>query len=565
MVDMVPRAPSAPTSLAYPTGIKRHRRDSTPSDMSSLVSLSPAKVTQTEPRAAAELRAPTTAREEPRGAYRTRSIEAIEEAKGDVGAFLQELETKRRQLDDQIHRYIKQKEREYKLFERDLRVKYRTPQHANASHVQEGSPSSGRLDGNTGNDTENDVIAGDANVRQQLEKEGTVGKEETLPEGTDDGLESSQATKKRESELLGFFTPAYLPLLDVAAKSDGKPPSAPTTPSNSSSLNPELKDNKFLQRAQSDPVVVLSALANRPNGFKLEHRTPSTGSEKGRSLISALKPSPSTRSRGMQKRVSLVVGDEVVAPSDNVFEHAEHIEIREEIVERAVAQPSAVVDQSPEVKGPSEPALTIGHRGVSEVAPLTAQRHSIIASKFKSPSPEASEMAPNKAAETIVAEPEDLSSPFTMDEEIQGPPPPNADDDNDDEGEDEDETEGPMRDEPVPRQRNYSTPTNEDLNAHLASERQSEKQSALSAQLKTSPGSASQPVTAGFSRPSARRDPYTYFVTGSTPEVEDNAKYGSFSSRADPYNMNTGSLGESFMMKHAEKMLERRLSGSGKS
>ncbi|KAH0021898.1 hypothetical protein KCU96_g15707, partial [Aureobasidium melanogenum] len=227
---------------------------------------------------------PSPRASEGRQASRRRSLEVVAEAQGDVDGFVKELDQKRRQLDDQIHKFIAQKEREFKLYERELRTRYRTQPPPAIKPPGNASPTT----------TPTDQPANAADNNQ--ETRGT-----------------NEKSHERESELLGLFTPAYLPLLENRPSGPGRSPSAPalSDAADSTTISP---DRQTLQRANTDPAGANKSLSSRRG---LGPRTPSSGSDQGRSLVSALK-SPSAGPRlSNKKRVSLIVGDEVVAPSDN--------------------------------------------------------------------------------------------------------------------------------------------------------------------------------------------------------------------------------------------------------
>ncbi|KAG9625303.1 hypothetical protein KCV03_g10391, partial [Aureobasidium melanogenum] len=178
------------------------------------------------------------------------------------------------------------RKREFKLYERELRARYRTPPAPSIQTSRNASPPTPPADQPSGaSDTKRDA------------------------QGTND------KGHERKSELLGLFTPVYLPLLESRPLGPGRSPSAPALGdiADSSTIVP---DRQALQRANTDP-----AGDNKSPSYKrgLGPRALSSGSDQGRSLVSALE-SPSAGPRlSNKKRVSLIVGDEVVTPSDYIF------------------------------------------------------------------------------------------------------------------------------------------------------------------------------------------------------------------------------------------------------
>jgi hypothetical protein len=465
---------------------------------------------------------------EGRQASRRRSLEVVAGAQGDVDGFIKELDQKRRQLDDQIHKFIAQKEREFKLHERELRTRYRTSPAPSTQPPGEASPTT------TPADPPADAAGGSQNARSTKEKD-----------------------HERESELLGLFTPAYLPLLESRPSGPGRSPSAPVL-SDPADSTPILPDRQALQRANTDP-----AGENKSPSYRraLGPRTPSSGSDQGRSLISALK-SPSAGPRlANKKRVSLIVGDAVVAPSDNIFSSAdrdpdqrpntdmgaEHIEVQ------TPAQPTQAEIREP--ISPISPSLNSTENSVPQSSENELRPGGLslgFASAARSP-----DMS-QKPLQSSVINPEgdlDLASPFSMDEEF---------DDVRSSGmyttqiEDIDaDVDSGLDSESTLRAESPASPSGRDISP--ASDAPS--LDIPIASFGTSSSASAQPISPGFSRPSVRKDPQLDLGEESLEEIPaPGSLYGSFSRPSYSKQQSSGGLGESFMQRNAEKLMRRRQS-----
>jgi hypothetical protein len=490
--------------------------DQTPSVSSTQVSSAPLS------------QSPSPRPNEGRQASRRRSLEVVAGAQGDVDGFIKELDQKRRQLDDQIHKFIAQKEREFKLHERELRTRYRTSPSPSTQPPGEASPTT------TPADPPADAADSNQDLRSTKEKD-----------------------HERESELLGLFTPAYLPLLESRPSGPGRSPSAPVL-SDPAESTPILPDRQALQRANTDP-----AGENKTPSYRraLGPRTPSSGSDQGRSLISALK-SPSAGPRlANKKRVSLIVGDAVVAPSDNIFSGAERDPIQRPDADLGV--------EHIEVQIPAQPTQAEIREPISPISPSLETNESNVPQSFENElrpgglslgfasaarSPDMSQ----KPLQSSVITPDgdlDLASPFSMDEEF------------DDVGssgmyttqiEDIDaDLDSGLDSESTLRAESPTSPSGRDISP--ASDAPS--LDIPIASFGTSSSASAQPISPGFSRPSVRRDPQLDLgdeVLEETPAP--GSLYGSFSRPSYSKQQSSGGLGESFMQRNAEKLMRRRQS-----
>ncbi|GAB7340124.1 hypothetical protein MBLNU457_6608t1 [Dothideomycetes sp. NU457] len=510
---------------------------------------------------------PPINQEEIRGAYRARSIEVIAQAGGDVAAFLEELEVKRKQLDEQIQRYIKQKDREFKIFERDLRPKYRSkPVKQEESAVKDhDEPAISPKGTNEAKSTSNDV-----SDPCDRDNHTQISNGKTSPD--------PKAVQKREAELLGLFTPEYLPLL--GKESSNPTERSPSAPPQLGSLDSrEIPAPDPLLRAHSDSIVVAASPLS-PERLRIENRSLSGGLEPIKPLVGVLR-APTGQARLPKKRVSLVVGDEIVIPSDDV----------------STSQPPPRVTSLPELSGNT--SSTISHtRSHSSHADMNTnivslqtnpfsngdqteetssglyQHHNSSASQY--PSMPISALSSSLARTSTAGDEDDefdMESPFTMDDDPtprdKNPwiePMPRATDDQTDTGSDfldhaeqiEDVQLGKM---PSPIQSPLTA-----LSTQRSPSTALPTPSVSISKVRTSSSASLQPVSPGFSRPSVTEDPQLLFADQddiTTPEIEDNKSYGSFS-QSGSYMDRKGSLGESFMMRNAAEMMRRRKS-SGSS
>ncbi|WPH03657.1 Hypothetical protein R9X50_00654000 [Acrodontium crateriforme] len=258
--------------------------------------------------------------------------------------YLEQLEQKRKQLDESIHKYIASKEREYKNFEKELKSQLRfgsaTQHNETAGAVLFNGPGSASeakrrtssesttmsvLDDSGTHTLSNQTrlsLSVEALLRDGTHIEPDAIEDEVSPSDSRTeiaGLADRRASVDRDKEFVGLFTPQYLCALDgrTSAQHLDRVESAPAIVAISGeSPTATLQVPREVARANSDSVV---AKAKRPSQLQENSRASSSGSSAdGRlALASALK-SPIQKDRPKRKRVSLAVGDTIVAPSDNV-------------------------------------------------------------------------------------------------------------------------------------------------------------------------------------------------------------------------------------------------------
>ncbi|KAM0716720.1 hypothetical protein Q7P37_008165 [Cladosporium fusiforme] len=482
--------------------------------------------------------------------------------------YLDQLEQKRKQLDESIHKYIAAKEREYRQFEKDLRSQHRAQTHSNpngaqqrrqpsAEEAQAHSPLSAvdtLLRKGSKQDSDNNAVEEDSGAPAAL-----VGPPVA-------GLNDRRTSDDRQ-EFVGVFTPQFLPALETSE--DERTCSIARTVS-----APEIEVNKdvkaleeAMHRANSDTVVLApQAHAKRPTHLHLSHRTSSSGSSVEGKLISAMK-SPSDNVRPKRKRVSLAVGDSIVAPSDNVplimsnNSTPSHSRTRTRITP-PTSRGSSPNSGSPARESPQQFVIAShpskpNTNGSSSSAPKALREqemspaqahHSAIASSSKHPGDDIGEF-------WHMEEPDEDDTEkfpaFEMDDEfeedigtgiagrVSHTPSPKL-------------TEPPAVTEEeglyIPEQTNEPEVEPESETEHL--EFRPESVSA-----------SQQPTNPGFRRPSVIRDPgYTGSdYTRAALNAEETGIYGSSYVRpVSKGSFTAGSLGESYMARHAEEMMRLR-------
>lgn len=485
-------------------------------------------------------------RDEGRRASKKRSVEVVAEAKGDVHTFMDELEQKRRQLDEQIHKYIAQKEREYKLYERELRTKYRSPGTAteDATGLHEphkASQGTAQRDPMGRTDWPRGAVAEDAD---QESRNVNAGRSVVKPD-----LAEARSSSEREKELLGLFTPAFLPLLDSKSPELNRSPSAPLLReiSDTNALEP---DRNALHRASTEPLLE-AGVPKRSERLGLTQRTPSSGSDPGRPLVSALKSSNTNPNLPKRKRVSIKLdvgaGVEVVHPSDSVPAMGNYTSMHHsEGVHR-----QATIQQTAEAEPPSKPV------SVQVSRPIPEPKQSGLRLGLMSQPDRATHIP--ASSEALNEEPNVSASPFAMDEEmINGWNTERRPKESE-----EDDLELDLSPEPSPPSRFPElSPTltgSPDSKPAPSSEPFGQTEAPFGS-FRSPSSSFTQPTSPGFSRPSVTQDPEFPFPAERSVETPSkNSFYGSFT-RPTAARQVSSSLGESYMQRNAAKMMQRRKS-----
>ncbi|TKA52633.1 hypothetical protein B0A55_13811 [Friedmanniomyces simplex] len=330
----------------------------------------------------------------------------------------------------------------------------------------------------------------------------------------------------------------------------------------------------------------------RPVHLQLAKRTSSSGSSADGKLASAMKSPQQSMLRPKRKRVSLAVGDSIVAPSDNV-----------PVATKNSTTASHSRTRSPETEREKVAVIQAGPTAAMDFAQQPPSTDTTTAS----PAPSNSEPPPSgrtlAAAATSASSPRKSIDPdgdlFDLEDESDNTPHPMGDFESAIESEEdaapgiagriERSTEPEERNEvPVPSPRleigeSYSydpeaglipQPTAEDT--HPTSKTNAAKpdkathlecrpRTASAASAGFSSSSSQQPTSPGFKRPAVDSDPISrgpdhYCFEGETaaPGVEEETYGSSFSRPPTKGSFTGGSLGESFMAKHAEEMMRSR-------
>ena len=495
--------------------------------------------------------------------------------------YLAQLEEKRKQLDESIHKYIAAKEREYKLFEKDLRQQHKAGQNGDTANGTTSkrrssleSPQGGSHDAvpDPQRPSAVDALLGSSARR---EPEGRIGERDEEVLGLRDrstiaGLKDRRASLEREKDFVGVFTPAFLPAIeDRDSPKLERTSSAPSAVQSSSIADTQHADGS-LGRAFSDSAM--QAQPKRPPHLALVQRTSSSGSSADGKLASAMKRSQPPK----RKRVSLAVGDAIVAPSDNVplslshHSSSSHSRIRASVTERDLPiSTQELAATSAELASFGEPPLLINDNIAAAGAIRVEKEESSNMAPAIIPPPPSS--PPNRAnslksgSSTTKLDPDgDL---FGLEEEEFGEDRPAGDaiflQDDPDEVEEgtvasEDEVASNSRDLDPDGVR-YDPTTG------FIPEPADGADSAVP-YLAFGPGSSvasQQPTQPGFRRPSVIDDPIYRGTNYRAAERDavDNEIYGSsFIRPSSKGSFAAGSLGESYMAKHAEEMMKARIS-----
>ncbi|KAK3067038.1 hypothetical protein LTR53_016317 [Teratosphaeriaceae sp. CCFEE 6253] len=524
--------------------------------------------------------------------------------------YLEALEQKRKQLDESIHKYIAAKEREFKQYEKEL--KQQTKQSASASAAAAAVPlqSNGSAGGNGSSTTQkrrtsSESTQGSAaspflapqqqhntvhallssNLRRDRAGHATIEEEEEVIErpGTAN-LSDRRASAEREKDFVGLFTPPYLPLIDhqdartVPARPIERTASAP--PDVEPSRRDTASEGGLEALPKADSESAMYAKYKRPVHLQLAKRTSSSGSSADGKLASAMKSPTQSLQRPKRKRVSLAVGDSIVAPSDNVpsalnnSSAPSHSRVRSPESEREDAgatasldfarQPVALSQQHANSVGAT--SLTAAMQGSSHPDPAPAAAASSTPTRTSiDPDGDLFDLAdeldehaqlPDDSESAIESE-EDVSSELAgripgLQAREGSHIPATSHRPRDDENA---TTDAPV--DPLP-DATPSTPAQSTQRAQAAA-----TASFGPATSSYSSNSSQHPASPGFRRPTVAADPVfcgaDYFHEEA--RAADEEIYGS-RPEAKGSSFTAGSLGQSYMQRHAEEMMERRRVGA---
>ncbi|KAF2763861.1 hypothetical protein EJ03DRAFT_356279 [Teratosphaeria nubilosa] len=533
--------------------------------------------------------------------------------------YLEQLEVKRKALDDSIHKYIAAKEREYKAFEKDLQKQTKSAIRGAAAGQQadghagsngtltvakrrtspesthNGSANSSSLPGPQGSDAVSALLASSAWREQQNQAiEDDFGEDSAALAG----LTERRVSEEREKEFVGLFTPPFITAID--SKED-RGSSALRRESAPTSVEPRRRDGPLdettletLSKGKKD--TVLQARVKRPPHLQLAHQNSSSGSSADGKLASALK-SPSQSAKKMRmKRVSLAIGDNlVVKPSDedppiflSTSTTSSHSRARSPSNERAQSKlrnQSASMDFA---RQPLSPSASVGpsELGMKGIATMMGEAIAASAAPYDAAELSAQPIKPataitprvaSKSASKIDAD-GDLFDLEAEDSDV----PAQAPDVNIDSAiEDEEEavtglagrvehvsdrtvsTSIPMTNPGLREGETYEYDPEAGLVPERASAPDTSDSEDHAIHVEFGPRSAMasrQPTDPGFRRPSVHNDPIFTGPDYAAAEAKASSEdiYGS-SGRPNKMSFTGGSLGESYMARHAEEMMRSRM------
>jgi len=520
--------------------------------------------------------------------------------------YLEVLEQKRKQLDESIHKYIAAKERDYKQYEKDLRQQAKASGASPALAAQLDGPTPGSVSQSKRRTSEaaqdalssSPLLLGQQSSAVNALLASGLRRETPGPLTRDDnGMQSLSAVgpidrrtaTEREKDFIGLFTPPFLPAIDdKGVRQRERTESAPAAVELSSSRDGVAATRESLPKTESDSAI--QAQAKRPVHLQIARRTSSSGSSADGKLTSAMKsPKGALGAKPKKKRVSLAVGDSIVAPSDDApLLHSNtstpsHSRSRSPVQERkpvvATVPATSIADfvRNPPItsiqrveeimNGTS--AIATGMNKDSSAAPHTT---AALASAVDT-------MSTQRSPSKIDAD-GDL---FDLEEDSDLPPPMVESDDFDSaiEGEDdvrsgvagrvEDLADRPERGAVSVNGNGPKPGEHYDSEAGLIPEPTDAPAPASNGDddhavhLEYGPNSSSSsqhPTSSGFRRPSVISDPVFKGSDYANAEAKaaDDETYGSSYSRPPTKGSFTGgSLGESYMAKHAEDMMRLRV------
>ncbi|TKA29861.1 hypothetical protein B0A50_03225 [Salinomyces thailandicus] len=529
--------------------------------------------------------------------------------------LLTKLEEKRKQLDDSIHKYIASKEREYKLYEKDVRLQARTQ--GPTSPTQEarqdanGAASSSRRrmsSESTQSTTGSPRLVGQKS--SAVDALLATGARRDSQSQAVNGTDGRRPSEERDKDFVGLFTPAFLPAIDdKAQRQHERTASAPGAVEPSSRESAAVVGKGPLRKADSDSAI--QAKAKRPAHLQEGRRTSSSGSSADGKLLTSAMKSPILGTAALKqkkKRVSLAVGDSIVAPSDNVPltlsnsstpSHSRSRSPANDTDPAADAPPTSVADfatRHPEMhptsvadfaRQPRMYPVSRGESGTNSLLSIVAEQNKDVPTAGRAPAVPglASSLGSSERSPSKIDPDGDL---FDLEEDSDPPLPQIDDEDLNGAIETEDDIIAgsaarldPGRPEPGDKLRPEHGSRSEDLYNYdatagvvpeLASrpplvdkENNDDDDDDHAIHVEFGPGasaSSQQPTEPGFRRPSVIRDPVfrgTDYQEAETKAANEEIYGSSYSRPATKGSFTASSLGESYMARHAEEMIRRRV------
>ncbi|KAK4898645.1 hypothetical protein LTR27_003817 [Elasticomyces elasticus] len=506
--------------------------------------------------------------------------------------YLEALEQKRKQLDESIHKYIASKEREYKNYEKELRQQAKNAAGAAGCATTPAVPS-GSANGNGSLTSMKRRTSSESTVSTSpflaAQQHGAVDtllasgvRRQPVSQAIDEGggaerpgtanLKDRRASAEREKEFVGLFTPPYLPLIDhkderTLKRTESAPSAVETT-----IRAADADESASLPKADSETAMY--AKYKRPVHLQLAKRTSSSGSSADGKLASAMKSPQQSLQRPKRKRVSLAVGDSIVAPSDNVpvtMKHSStpsHSRTRSPENEVPVSQagPTASLDFAKQPHSiTAEQSALAGLAAINTSGPNAAAEASTNASPTSRTSidPDGDLFDLEEESEGIAQTASDFDSAIESDEDAM----PGITGRIDASGEPIERNDLPLKSPRAQISGTIGYDPEADLVPVSTSDTQADEEKAVHLEFGPSSSgfsssSSRQPTSPGFRRPTVESDPVfrglDYFQEEKKAAEEE--IYGSsFSRPLTKGSFTGGSLGESFMLKHAEEMMRTRM------
>ena len=495
--------------------------------------------------------------------------------------YLEQLEQKRKQLDESIHKYIAAKEREYKQFEKEVRQQHKTSQGQDASNVSTKRRPS--LDSQNGDQTarlEAERIAvADAIVRADV-----LSRKEEDQSMRAAGQSTAAKLKERGFDLnhSEVFQASLLSAQLTSPDEKGQRYRAVSNPIENIQHD-GVQHPIIFERSNSDSLTQAKSI--RPALLSLAHRNSSSGSSVDGRLASAMK---SPKPAGKRKRVSLAVGDAIVAPSEEVPEALNHHSAPSHSRVRSPVPDQEAPGSTKRISPPPLDSLTETADPRAENAATTnvvSECHGQLRRLPPPAMPTSAHIASQLSSSLARADPDGDFFDLDDDSDTAGREPDSVEDDDENAIEsDEDDVDGHTGDhqlkqeavhglpEPMedvqPGKSTAPDPTLERYDATTGGipEPADGTDSAVPylsfGSLPARPLAAQQPPSPGFRRPSVVCDPVYVGANYQANERKDEEKYeysSSFNKPSSKSSFTAGSLGESYMAQHAEAMKALRL------
>ena len=496
--------------------------------------------------------------------------------------YLDALEQKRKQLDESIHKYIASKEREFKTFEKDLRQQFPAqPEPVNGKTKRRTSSESMGADPMESPQLRGQKMSAvDALMANGLRRDGDHSQALDSDDGehsiSSTGVKARSANLERNKDLVGVFTQAYIPALEgLEPRRDSAPPAIERSAIDLAQDLPEP-----VPRNESD--TALQAKAKRPAHLQFASRTSSSGSSADGRLASAMK-SPSLNAQPpKRKRVSLAVGDSIVAPSDNVpIETQSQNNVPSHSRTRTPA-PDRERDALPLVSHTDGLSSDTSLAQRAQQIMTGVQEERVVADSVTS---EAKQLTPRSIAPVVVPV---TSSPrksgidpdgdlFDLEhdsDDFDAEPSEDTMEDTSHSGDEQEEIVGTVA---IPERRLEESPTrpaaqaleqqNGELESDLTPEQavrqpRSDVDHVVHVEFHVgSAGASQQPTRPGFRRPSVLADPVFAgddYQSAEAQAVQDDIYGSSFARPTSKGSFTGGSLGQSFMEQHAQEMMRLR-------